>query len=319
VGTLTSGAADDGTQKYGGTFVVDLSPDASGTFTVSLDPYPGWTLMLDQAGNPILPLKLGSAKITVGTPPQPMCLPDDDNDGIQDTVDADGGTGTPATAANKFKDSSTTPVVTEGRFVPPNYRGDQDIRVCDDLRTNKGVRVETLGESGAGSPATVRLECDQGVDAVKVTFIDWSNPNLDKCFIMTCVAGPKHHVETNCPPSPASGAAAGATSAVTLPAPHLELELIRLGVVVATVVLPEPNALTFDAETLEVTAPAANDTTLTVMTPSGEPLPVAPGEAVTLPPTTTIPTVSTWGLAVLTLVLLVGARIYFNRRRTTQM
>jgi hypothetical protein len=45
---------------------------------------------------------------------------------------------------------------------------------------------------------------------------------------------------------------------------------------------------------------------------------VAPGGTTTLPGSGPIPAVSTWGLAVLTLLLLVGGKIYFHRRRVIQ-
>jgi hypothetical protein len=98
----------------------------------------------------------------------------------------------------------------------------------------------------------------------------------------------------------------------------VEVGLLKNGIVVATLSLPDGNSVTFDGETLEATAPGSNNTTLTLITGPGEEQPLAPGGTTTLPPPAGIPAVSAWGLAVLTLLLLVGAKIYFHRRRAMQ-
>ena len=58
------GASDTGEPKYGGTMMLDVSPDASGTFTIAFDPNPQHG-MSDPEAHKILPLALRPAYITI--------------------------------------------------------------------------------------------------------------------------------------------------------------------------------------------------------------------------------------------------------------
>jgi hypothetical protein len=116
-----------------------------------------------------------------------------------------------------------------------------------------------------------------------------------------------------CPASPASAGSAG-PAAAALPVREVELDLLRSGLVIATLVLPEGNSISYNPQTAEVTAPTSNNTTLNLVGRSGQEQPLAPGETTTVPDSA-IPTVSVWGLVALTLALLVGAKGYFSRRR----
>ena len=59
------GASDTGAKKYGGTMILDVSPDASGTFTVSFDPGMDYCFMYAPERLKILPLTLRPAYITI--------------------------------------------------------------------------------------------------------------------------------------------------------------------------------------------------------------------------------------------------------------
>jgi hypothetical protein len=86
--------------------------------------------------------------------------------------------------------------------------------------------------------------------------------------------------------------------------------------VAATLVLPQGNIVIYKPETLAVTAPPSNNTALILVSALGEQLTLAPGETTVL--TSPIPALSEWGIGVMALLLLIGAKIYFNRRRAIQ-
>ena len=309
---LTGTTPDDGTSKYGGTFVVDVSSNASGTFTVSLDPAPGWTLMYDGL-SPIQPLNLVSARITIGNvgaccdplgacsevasastcpsgstfllgdscTPNPcpaggVCSPvtDTDQDRVENSVDISPNS---YSLTPSFGDPPVLPVTTG--YIESH--GDQDLCVSD----VPGPEVKAQSFGGGSTPAMIRLICTGKPIS--------GNPVASGATIFL-----------NCGNSGTTRAVVGDT----------EPQLLKNDLVVATVFLPEGNSVTYEPDTLEVTAPASNNTTLIVVTPSGEEQPLAPGGTTTLPGSA-IPTVSTWGLAALTLLLLVGAKVYFTRRR----
>ena len=95
----------------------------------------------------------------------------------------------------------------------------------------------------------------------------------------------------------------------------LDVDLLANGLVVATLVLPPSNRVLFDPQTLEITAPGSNSTTLVVITSTQDQLTVDPGETVSLPSPSGVPTVSEWGIAIMALLLLIGGKVYFTRRR----
>jgi hypothetical protein len=163
--------------------------------------------------------------------------------------------------------------------------GGQDL--CLSAAVPRGIKVQSLG--GSGQAASVWLICSG------------KKP-------MAVPVGTGVTVTLKCGNSGTAHAVVGDT----------EPQLLKNDVVVGTVFLPEGNSVTYEPDTLEVTAPPTNDTTLTVVTPSGEEQPVTPGGTTTLPGSGPIPAVSTWGLGVLTLLLLVGGKIYFHRRRAVQ-
>ncbi len=223
------------------------------------------------------------------------CSPDSDGDGIQDGVDV-----TPNTYTDSFIDTFTTPTTT-GSFTD---RGDQNLCASDEPGS-QGVRVESL--SGGPNPATVQLSCFGGGIDIKTKDL-----TSGECVICTCLSGPTAQVAW-CPGSLAS-AGPGGPAAVALPVGAVELDLLRSGVVVATLVLPEGNSITYDPQTAEITAPASNTTTLNLVGQYGGQQPLGPGETTTVPDSA-IPAASTWGLIALALTLLVGAKVYFRRRR----
>ncbi|MCH7592157.1 MAG: hypothetical protein IH989_05195 [Planctomycetes bacterium] len=218
------------------------------------------------------------------------CAPDSDGDGIQDSVDQ-----SPSFSSNSFVDGSTTPT-TRGGILP---RGDQDV-CASDAPFPDGVRVESL--SGGATPATVNSLCFAGTRDVSVRLA------AGDCITVTCRPGPLAEVKNRCATA-ARGPAVGDVD-VTL--------LTDGGQVVGTVVLPGGQTLLYDQQTLNVSAPDSNDTTLTVVPTSGDPLSLPPGGNVTPPAPTAIPAASTWGLTVFALFLLVSAKVYFSRRRTMQ-
>jgi hypothetical protein len=120
-------------------------------------------------------------------------------------------------------------------------------------------------------------------------------------------------VDNPCPLGSAANAAfAEAESPAIAAAGDVTLDLLAGGLVIATLVLPEGNSITYDPETSEVNAPSSNSGTLTLMTAGGE-RPLLPGETIVLRGTP-VPAVSEWGVVVLTLLLLVCAKVYFSRR-----
>lgn len=60
-------ATDPGTDTYAGTFVVYPYWDEKGTFTLNFDPNPDATFLTDGTGQPITPVSLSPALITIGT------------------------------------------------------------------------------------------------------------------------------------------------------------------------------------------------------------------------------------------------------------
>ncbi|MGB2984884.1 MAG: hypothetical protein WBE26_03295 [Phycisphaerae bacterium] len=240
--------------------------------------------------------------------PGGTCSPDADGDGIQDDVDDD------ASGVANFVDESTTPH-TRGSITEV---GDQDLCVSDapDVgATIYGVRAKSLGTTGGGtSPADAEIT----LTCIVPTF-DVKTPDVSEgdCITLTCrvIGGSTEaNVLNSCPGAAASSEAGPASVAAPAAPGDITVELFAGGMLVGTVELPEANSLSWDPLALEVTAPGSNTTTLTVVTPSGDQLPLAPGGTVTLPPAT-IPAVSTWGLIALTLALLAGGKIYFGRRR----
>ncbi|MGB2985587.1 MAG: hypothetical protein WBE26_06860, partial [Phycisphaerae bacterium] len=241
------------------------------------------------------------------------CYPDADCDRIQDDVDE-----APSTPSG-FVDNLTIPE-THGGILDP---GDQDLCVSDAPKvgaTIYGVRAESFGTTGGGSnpkDAKLQLICTGETYDDKIRNVTEGN-----CITLTCreweVAGELQTVAevlNFCPHKAAATSEAGAASVAAAAAPgDITVELFAGGMLVATVELPETNSLSWDPLALEVTAPGSNNTTLTLMTPSGEQLPLPPGETVTLP-AATIPAVSEWGLLALTLALLAGGKVYFGRRR----
>ena len=63
--SFVGGVDDPGTTAYAGTFLLEVPPDAVGTFTVKVSQAPADTHLMDETGNPIEPLVFGAAKITV--------------------------------------------------------------------------------------------------------------------------------------------------------------------------------------------------------------------------------------------------------------
>jgi hypothetical protein len=232
-------------------------------------------------------------------PPGGSCAPDGDGDGIQTSVDPNDGD-----YADTFTDASTNPS-TIGTYLD---RGDQNLCASDEPGI-EGVRVESL--SGGSNPATVELSCSIG----PLSDIETQDLTSGECVICTCRTvneAPRARVGW-CPASPASAGSAG-PAAAALPVREVELDLLRSGLVIATLVLPEGNSISYNPQTAEVTAPTSNNTTLNLVGRSGQEQPLAPGETTTVPDSA-IPTVSVWGLVALTLALLVGAKGYFSRRR----
>ncbi len=235
------------------------------------------------------------------TCPTAGCSPDGDGDGIKDSVDE-----LPSTYSNSFVDTSTNPD-TRGGYA---QRGDQDL-CASDAPGSYGVYVESLGTLGGGSAtAQVQLTCIDGGWYSKIKSVDAGD-----CITLTCRSGPTAEIRNSCSTSAASAGAAG-TAAQIAAVRDVDVDLLAGGLVVATLVLPEGNSISYNPETLEVTAGTSNNTTLILITAPGEQQPLAPGASTTLPPPAAIPAVSQWGLIALTLVLLVGAKIYFGRRRT---
>lgn len=262
----------------------------TGTFIGSAT-FGATTLVSAGGGLDVFVAKLGDA--AGGT-----CSSDSDGDGIQNGVDV-----APNTYTDSFIDTSTAPSTT-GSFA---NRGDQDLCASDEPLP-KGVRVESL--SGGLNPATVELICFGNPSDIEIQDL-----TSGECVICTCLSGPTAQVAF-CPGSLASAGPAG-PAAVALPVGAVELDLLRSGLVVATLVLPEGNSITYDPQTAEITAPASNNTTLNLVGRSGGQQPLAPGETTTVPDSA-IPAVSVWGMVALTLALLVGAKIYFGRRWATQ-
>ena len=62
---LGDGASDTGDKMYGGTIILDVSPGASGTFTLALDPSGNYTFMNELAGYRIGPTSTWPAYITI--------------------------------------------------------------------------------------------------------------------------------------------------------------------------------------------------------------------------------------------------------------
>jgi len=89
------------------------------------------------------------------------------------------------------------------------------------------------------------------------------------------------------------------------------VDLLAGGVVIATLVLPEGNSITYNSQTLEVNAPPSNNDTLTLITARGE-RPLAPGETIVLG-STPLPAVSEWGVVILTRSLLSEIGVKFGR------
>ncbi len=254
-----------------------------------------WVIYVDATG-PEMPVSFINWDVTSVTLKGGggTCSSDSDGDGIQNDVDI-----APSTYTDSFVDTSTAPTTT-GSFA---NRGDQDLCASDEPWP-KGVRVESL--SGGPNPATVELSCFGGGTDIKTQDL-----TSGECVILTCLSGPTAQVAF-CPGTAASVGSAG-PAAVALPVGAVELDLLRSGLVVATLVLPEGNSITYDPQTAQITAPASNNTTLNLVGRYGEQQPLAPGKTTTVPDSA-IPATSTWGLAVLALALLVGAKVYFNRR-----
>ncbi len=216
------------------------------------------------------------------------CLPDCTCPGAVCSPDADGdgiqdGVDVfPSTYSSSFQDNTTVPPTNGGI----QTRGDQILCVSD-APSPLGVYVESL--SGGLNPATVFTTCpSEGMRTRSV------------------YSGTR--VELHCGSS---------VTAETLTG-EVEVDLLRDAASAATLTLAAGNSVTFDGETLEVTAPGSNNTTLILVTGPGEQQTLPPGGSTTLPPPSAIPAVSTWGLVALTLLLLAGAKIYFARRRVAR-
>ena len=326
---VESGVADPGVPRYAMTIVYRAVDAGIGVATAFIDPIVTQTTLISSEGVTIGPDTFLGALVTFGPlPPAPICgdnvvnqpseqcdgtdaaacpgqclpgctcpagggscSPDADNDGIQDDVDEF------AFSSNGFLDESTTPD-TRGSF---STRGDQDLCASDSPSMDDGVRIVSLGETGSAH-AVVSLRCFDlstgGSD------MDGKNLRAAGCLTATCRPGPVAEL-LNC-------SASSATAQAVAPG-DIDVDLRANGVVVGTLVLPPSNTVRFDPQTLEITAPTSNNTTLIVITPTQDQLPVGPGETVSVPPVS-IPAVSTWGLVGLALALLVGSKVYFRRK-----
>jgi hypothetical protein len=209
---------------------------------------------------------------------------DDDNDGIENNIDP-----FPLNPSNEALDTSNTPDTVVSLVI----RGHQEV-CASDARCPDGITVQLVGGHGAFPHpcAKPQLLCN---------FV----PTMNACLYF----GVSGSVTWTCKSSTIRAIAEAVGGDV-------DLELLKGGVVVATLVLPEGNTIIYKPETLEVTAPASNNSTLILVNTSGEQLALAPGETrvLTLP----IPALSEWGIGVMALLLLIGAKVYFNRRRAIQ-
>ncbi len=225
------------------------------------------------------------------------CPGDTDGDFIEDSLEAPFG---------RFEDDSTTPPTT-GEIVTP---GDQDVCITNAPGTD-GVFAESLGTIGGGtSAARFNVICSAGT----ASDFQPGSVTAGNCITMTCrtlISGKvEAEVRNSC-----TSAESGGTAAAEFAAPSdIEVDILSDGVVVGTVVLPEPETLLYSQSTLEVTAPLSNSTTLIVVTASGDELAIAPGETLVLPPPLTIPAVSEWGIVILSLLLLTGVTLQLRWR-----
>ncbi len=225
------------------------------------------------------------------------CPEDTDGDFIQESLEAPFG---------RFVDASTTPD-TQGQIVSP---GDQDLCITD-APGSDGVFAESLG--GGSSPARFNVICSAGT----ASDFEVGSVIAPNCITMTCRTLSSGKVEAEVRNS-CTMTEAGGTAAAEFAAPSdIEVDLLSDGIVVGTVVLPEPETLLYSQSTLEVSAPMSNSTTLIILTPSGDEIAIAPGQTAVLPPPLTIPAVSEWGVVILSLLLLTGITVQLTRRSAT--
>ena len=242
-------------------------------------------------------VQAGAAYVFLIPPSGPTCgFSDADADGIQDGVDQ-----FPDTFSNLAVDGSTTPTT----FINIARRGDH-VLCASDATAPDGIRVESL--SGGPVPAILQLLCFGGRADIEFDVL-----SAGTCVTATCLPGPLAQFRNDCSAPAASGSSAGATGQPAALG-DVNVRLLSDGLVAGSLTLPEGDEITYDPQTLDVTAPPSNTTTLTVVTQSGDPLTLPPGDTVTLPTPTAVPTVSQWGLAAMVMLILCAGSIVLGKR-----
>jgi len=157
-----SPVADSGTPRYGGTLVLDVPPDARGTFTIDVVPP---TRMWDEDISPIIPIDLISVTITIACQTAADC-----NDNNACTLDICPPSGICATMTN-YNPRFYCCYPVDGTLcdrptgLPGDFDGDGNVDLADYARFQVCFGSAPLGEACAG----VDMDCDCALGDSDVT------------------------------------------------------------------------------------------------------------------------------------------------------